>query len=273
MKIIPYTSDRLQEIQNMIEDPYVIENISDRLEEFSDCAMLAAVENTIIGVAVYTGKEKIVSFSLYIAPSQRRQGIGTKLLKALEDHMRESSVKEIYCDFKEDPGISTFMESNGYPLVFQSTLMALNQAPASQPDERIRFFKEGDYDTVHDTLHRAFQKMRREVGIPLKESTKSIEEAEKYLKNKNSILVLEVDSAVKGCLFLDGNEIDKLAVAPEEEKKGYGKTLLSAGLEAVFKKHQEATLWVVKGNPAEKLYANFGFQKIRLHSFHKKIFQ
>ena len=269
--IIPYTPDKKKEVRMLIEDPFVREDLLGCLEEFPDCGLVAMEKGVIVGVAVFTGKNAITSFTLYVGTSSRKRGVGTKLLLELEKSMCSSAVKEVYCDFQEDSKHSSFAEKNGYPLQFRSGLMTFQGTDTALSDHRIRLYKDQDYEAVHDLLHRAFQKMRKQVGLPLQDAPKSREEAKKYLENRTSIFVLEEESVIKGCIFLDGHKIDKLAVAPEEEGKGYGRALLAAGVKNIRIHHKEATLWVVQGNPAEKLYTSFGFQKRRLHCFHKKI--
>jgi len=269
--IIPYTPDKKKEVRMLIEDPFVREDLLGCLEEFPDCGLLAIEKDAIVGAAVFTGKNDVTSFTLYVGTCFRKRGIGTKLLHELEKNMRSSAVKEVYCDFQEDPDHSSFIEKNGYPLQFRSSLMTFQGTDTALPDHRIRLYEDQDYETVHDILHRAFQKMRKQVGLPLQDAPKSREEAKKYLENRTSIFILEEESIIKGCIFLDGHEIDKLAVAPEEEGKGYGKALLTAGVKRILKEQSEAVLWVVQGNPAEKLYKGFGFQRKRLHCFYKKI--
>lgn len=269
--IIPYTPDKKKEVRMLIEDPFVREDLLGCLEEFPDCGLVAMEKGVIVGVAVFTGKNAITSFTLYVGTSYRKRGVGTKLLLELEKSMRSSAVKEVYCDFQEDSKHSSFVEKNGYPLQFRSSLMTFQGTDTALSDHRIRLYEDQDYEAVHDLLHRAFQKMRKQVGLPLQDAPKSREEAKKYLENRTSIFVLEEESIIKGCIFLDGHEIDKLAVAPEEEGKGFGRALLAAGIKNIKIHHKEATLWVVQGNPAEKLYTSFGFQKRRLHCFHKKI--
>lgn len=269
--IIPYTPDQKGKVTTLIDDPFVREDLLGCLEEFPDCGLLAIEKDAIVGAAVFTGKNDVTSFTLYVGTSFRKRGIGTKLLHELEKNMRSSAVKEVYCDFQEDPDHSSFIEKNGYPLQFRSSLMTFQGTDTALPDHRIRLYEDNDYEVVHDILHRAFQKMRKQVGLPLLDSPRSMEEAAKYLENRTSILILEDETIMKGCIFLDGKEIDKLAVAPEEEGKGYGKALLTAGVKRILKEQSEAVLWVVQRNPAEKLYKGFGFQRKRLHCFYKKI--
>lgn len=269
--IIPYTPDKKKEVRMLIEDPFVREDLLGCLEEFPDCGLVAMEKGVIVGVAVFTGKNAITSFTLYVGTAYRKRGVGTKLLLELEKSMRSSAVKEVYCDFQEDSKHSSFVEKNGYPLQFRSSLMTFQGTDTALSDHRIRLYEDQDYEAVHDLLHRAFQKMRKQVGLPLQDAPKSREEAKKYLENRTSIFVLEEESIIKGCIFLDGHEIDKLAVAPEEEGKGYGKALLTAGVKRILKEQSEAVLWVVQRNPAEKLYKGFGFQRKRLHCFYKKI--
>lgn len=269
--IIPYTPDKKKEVRMLIEDPFVREDLLGCLEEFPDCGLVAMEKGVIVGVAVFTDKNAITSFTLTVGTAYRKRGVGTKLLLELEKSMRSSAVKEVYCDFQEDSKHSSFVEKNVYPLQFRSSLMTFQGTDTALSDHRIRLYEDQDYEAVHDLLHRAFQKMRIQVGLPLQDAPKSREEAKKYLENRTSIFVLEEESIIKGCIFLDGYEIDKLAVAPEEEGKGYGRALLAAGVKKIRIHHKEATLWVIQGNPAEKLYTGFGFQKRRLHCFHKKI--
>lgn len=62
-----------------------------------------------------------------------------------------------------------------------------------------------------------------------------------------------------------------VAVELKEQGKGYGKALISYGVNQILDKGEErVTLWAVEGNPAKELYKKLGFEVIRLHEFVEK---
>ncbi len=59
-------------------------------------------ESGVLAVGIFTGADKQSSMTLYVKPSRRREGIGTALLKELENNMRNVGVEKIVCDFKDN---------------------------------------------------------------------------------------------------------------------------------------------------------------------------
>ncbi len=94
---------------------------------------------------------------------------------------------------------------------------------------------------------------------------------EKSLKTyilKDCSFVIKVEKQIIGfCLTEEGDEdgeliIQNIAVNKVYQRKGIGKALLSEVLEATRQKgYKKAILTVTEGNPAQKMYENFGFKK------------
>lgn len=257
-------------LRELIPDSFTYDDFCRCLEEFPHCSALLFMDDILVGAAVFTGADRITSFTLYIKESHRLQGYGTVLLLHLEKQMRDAGVQEIYCDLQETEKDSEFLRKHGYLLQFRSNYMVHQNLTPPIKDERIRTYREEDYELVHDIFQKAFQKMRRELGLPMQANPPSPNEAADFLAHRDSLLVLEVNGDLKACMLMSGNEVDKLAVEPSEERKGYGKALLHAGITHIRRNHDHTVLWVVEGNPAIRLYEACGFSVERLHSFYKK---
>lgn len=262
---------RSEVVDLLREDEFIKKDVMSCLEEFPECAMMVKSDKDILAIGVYTGISKRTSFTLYVNPSRRNEGIGSILLTSLENEMSEKGIEEIICDYKVIDSIRAFILKKGYQSWFLSNYMVSTESikPSSQLD--ISTYKDRDYNEVQNLCSEAFHRMRLSVGLASTVDAPSEEEKSSFLKKAEDIFVLRENQEIIAASVVSSNEIDQIAVSVDKQGMGYGKALLAYTVNRLRESgFTEITLWVVEGNPAKTLYEKSGFKVHRLHEFVKK---
>ncbi|WP_234124076.1 GNAT family N-acetyltransferase [Clostridium hydrogenum] len=269
MYIEQYKNEYKPAINELItDDSFVKQDIIACLEQWPQYGMIVKNGNEILAVGIFTGADKKSSMTLYVKPSGRREGIGTMLLKALENSMRNAGVEEIVCDFKDNELEKTFLYKNGYKNWFYSNFMVYIGNKLAIDNCEINNYDDKDYDECQKIFSEAFHKMRLLVGLESTLSRPSEKQKNEYKENAENIFVLRAYNKIVAVAIIDDNEIDGVAVAIENQGNGYGKTLVSYSINKLLDRGcQKVSLWVVEGNPAKFLYEKLGFTTKRMHEF------
>ncbi|WBW96290.1 GNAT family N-acetyltransferase [Oceanirhabdus sp. W0125-5] len=269
ISIKEYKKEYKGAINDLISDnSFVRDDIIGCLDRWPECGILIEDGEKVLGVGVFTGVNKKTSMTLYVKPSKRREGIGTIILKALEEKMRNAGVEEAVCDFKENDVEQLFIYKNGYKQWFKSNYMTYTGGEMTIENHDIVKYEDEYYDECQKVLSESFHKMRLSVGMESTPSLPSEEERQDYKENADNIFVLRDNSIIVAVLRLDGDEIDALAVDEKHRGKGYGKALVGYGVNKVLSRGcTKVPLWVVEGNKAKYLYDKLGFIKERTHEF------
>lgn len=286
MKIRDYNRDLKEKVLNMNwEDDFVRKDVLGCLEEWPQFGIIIEEDEKVLAVGVFTGALKETSFTLYVEPANRGKGLGRNLLEALEKKMIKSGVLSVICDFKVNDEIERFIYKNGYKKGFYSNYMVYNGENLSVKACEIIQYEDKYYEINSKIYSEAFYNMRVLVGIEEKnskinEEKKELTEEEKLeiekqrkvtYNNKENIFLLKDEGEILGSITFTGNEIDAVAVDVMHQGKGYGKELVSFGVNKILERNNESvTLWAVEGNPAKYLYEKLGFKTLRLHEFVKK---
>ena len=81
-----------------------------------------------------------------------------------------------------------------------------------------------------------------------------------------SHIVLELDSASIGCLFVEEDDssllLHRILLLPEFQNQGLGSAVVSEILEAARRSRRSVRLQVFRGNPARRLYQRLGFSVV-----------
>lgn len=250
------------------ENNFVKEDIIKCLEQCSNHGVVVEGEKEILAVGVFTDEDKLSSMTLYVKPSRRKEGIGTMLLKALEDNMRNVGVEEVVCDFKDNELEKSFLYKNGYKNWFYSNLMIYTGDKLTVGNYEIINYEDKDYYECQKIFSEAFHKMRLLVGLESTLSCPSEKQKKVYKENADNIFILRDNKQIVSTARLEDNEIDAVAVDVDKQGKGYGKNLVSYSVNKLLDRgYEKVTLWVVEGNPAKFLYEKLGFTVDRMHEF------
>lgn len=269
INIEKYKNEYKSAINELItDDSFVMQDIIAGLEKCSQYGLIVKDEREIIGVGIFTDVDKRSSMTLYVKPSRRREGIGTTLLKALENNMKNAGVCEIVCDFKDNELEKTFLYKNGYKHWFYSNFMLYTGGKLMVDNYEIKNYEDKDYYECQKIFSEAFHKMRLSVGLKSTLDLPSEKEKNSYKENAENIFVLRESNKIAAVSILEDNEIDAVAVAIDKQGKGYGKTLVSYSVNKLLDRgYQKVSLWAVEGNPAKFLYKKLGFTTKRMHEF------
>lgn len=272
MKIYNYNEKDRSAVEELFSDNSLAKfEILRFLDENPTMGQLAKEEGKVIAVGVFSGFDKKSKLNLYVKPDRRNEGIGTKLLGSLEIVMSNGGVKEIVCSFEDKDKERSFSYKNGYKSWFYSNFMTYNDEIIKSSPLGIRQYKDDDYSQCQKVYSEAFYKMGQMVGFETTLSEPSEKEREAFLNNAENIFVITENDTIVASATIDGNEIDIVAVAVEEQGKGYGKRIISYCVnELINRGNQEIVLWCVDGNPAKHVYEKLGFKADCLHEFVKK---
>ena len=82
MKILPYNAEsHLNTILLFTNtDAFIQADIQKCLNENPDCTWVVEKEDQLIAVGVYSGRRQKTSYTLFVDPAHRRQGVGSLLL-------------------------------------------------------------------------------------------------------------------------------------------------------------------------------------------------
>lgn len=272
IEIKEYNDKYLEAIKGLSwEEDFVKEDILECLKQWSECSVVIEEEGIVVAVGVFTGAGSKTSLTLYVDPQKRGRGLGTRLIEILEEKMSKAGVLEAVCDFKASEQVKGFLVKNGYRDWFKSNYMVYQGPKLPVNDYEIVGYEDEDYEIAEKICSEAFHHMRLAVGMDSYLCTPSEEGKKSYAENKENIFVLKNAGEIVAMIILSGNELDAVAVDLKEQGKGYGKALISYGVNQILDKGEErVTLWAVEGNPAKELYKKLGFEVIRLHEFVEK---
>lgn len=282
-KIASYEAIYFDKIKKgILNDEFVKNDIGNCLQKWPECALVVLDQNEPVGIGVFTGANEKTSFSVYIHEDYRRQGVGSHLMTALHEKMKNDGVKEGVCDFLSDPNLESFAEKFGYKRWFQSNYMVYEGKNIGDSGMS-HFEKEGHtlrmipyedqyYSICQDIMSKSFHQMRLSVGMVSVPAMSSEENRQAYASCAQDIFLLADQEAVKGLIWLEDGEISSLAVAIPEQGKGYGKRLTEFGIREIMKRgHEPITLWCVEGNHAKHMYLGLGFIEVRRHTYMNSI--
>lgn len=269
MNIKQYKNEYKSAISELVSDNiFVREDIIGCLEQWPHCGVIVEGECEVLAVGVFSEESKKTSMTLYVKPSRRKEGIGTMLLKVLEDNMRNAGVDEIVCDFKTNALERSFLYKNGYKHWFHSNFMIYTGGKLPMDNYKIINYEDEHYAQCQKIFSEAFHKMRLLVGLESTLSLPNEKERSAYKENAENMFVLHDNNQIVAVARLEGNEIDAVAVAVDQQGKGYGKALVSYSVNKLLDRGcTKVTLWAVEGNPAKFLYEKLGFTTERMHEF------
>lgn len=250
------------------DDDFVKADILNCVEAWPDCAMVVVYKDEIVAVGVFGGSNETTSMTFYVKPERRKEGIGTTLLKALEDKMVSAGVKKVVCDFKGNKERQQFLYKRGYNPWFYSNLMIYEGGKLPTADYDVKSYEDKDYGECERIFSHGFHKMRLSMGLESKLSEPSEDQRKSYRENKENIFVLRENDEIIAVSRIDGCELDSVAVKIDKQGRGFGRHLVSYSVNQILHRgYSKVNLWVVEGNQAKALYEKLGFKVHRLHEF------
>lgn len=241
--------------ETMVEEEELRKNLISVLKNLEKCGIVAMEENELVGAAVFSGANKTTELQLYVKPLRRNSGIGTMILKAIEEKMSECGVEKVILNYTEDEFIRNFVYKRGYEYLYRAEPMIYKGGKINLNSYDIREYEDKYFDKAERILSTAFHKMRLSIGMKSKLAQPSEEYRNHCKDNKDNMFVLFNEGEIVAVTDLDGNCISHLAVDIKHQGKGYGRILASYAVNKILERgYKEVILWCLVGNTARFLY-------------------
>lgn len=268
-----YKEEYRLQVEDMINnDSFVQKDILSVIDMYPNHTLVVFDNDELIAIGAFTGIDDITSITLYVKEEKRGQGIGTSLLSALEEKMKEQNIQEVVCDFLIDDKVQGFLNRRGYDKWFESSLMKYQGNKIAVDERAIEKYKDTDYFTCQRVLSTSFHELRLSVGLESSLSLPSEKQKNQYNDNADNIFVVrDKYKEIVAVAIINGNELESTAVAINKQNLGYGKPLICHCINKILERGNDAVyLWVIEGNKARIIYDKLGFKVERKHLFYKK---
>lgn len=206
------------------------------------------------------------TFEVYVEveESERGKGIGTQMIAVILDRLKGrfkmGEELSIFGEYAPNEVSDHVAEKMGFH-VSRSNVMICTR-PKLFPVKGIREVREEDYLAYWTIWSTSYRSMLKEQGIPVSEEAAiDMSGLEEFLDTAEDRFVIEENGKIVAMGQIYGNMIGALAVAVDEQKKGYGTSLASFMARQVRKRgHNRVELYCEEGNnAARKTYEKVGF--------------
>lgn len=211
---------------------------------------------------------------VYVAPSFRRQGIGSAIVKYAENLFQEGGTQSIMSAVHADNDSAlAFARKHAYNNYFSSTFMQRTGTPFPLESLPVRPYTDEDYLVSQALYAKAFHEMRVRVGsfpnsviaMPSDSNRKSWNE-----DSENRFVYMENNEVVAHG-HLHGNELGSISVRTDLQGHGIGKKFIMYLCNELYRRGYETVdLWCVVGNYARSIYDALGFKEKFITEFQCK---
>jgi len=230
-------------------------------------------KNKLVGLALVEHGKRAFLY-VYVAPSYRCKGIGSKALELSEQILSKGETKEILACYKTSSTESkAFAEKFCYKGNFQSKYMKYHGEKFNLNDREvanIRDYKKEDYSVAQKLSATAFHQMRVNTGcFPESVVEKPSESSKKYWSETcdQRYILIDKDEIIGHARVVE-NEIDSLSIKQEHQGKGFGRNFTKFLCNTILnEKHDYVCLYCVVGNKAMFLYESLGFKEVYTAEF------
>jgi GNAT superfamily N-acetyltransferase len=253
-------------------EPEVTRGMFGNLVEIADAGFVAETAGGVVGAAFIRGQ----GGDVFVRRSERRRGIGTRLLRAIE----EKAVAEVLSlvAMRPDDPARYFLEANGYSKAWVYWLMGvdLEEPPESVWPEgaSVRTFREDDAPAVKELLDVSYAAEPHHVPLPF-EDWRSFMLGDPSFDANVWFLALAEDRVVGAALNWKEGYVKDIVVHPDWRGRGLGKALMLQTFgEFARRGISRVTLKTDSINPTEawRFYEHLGMTKERTYEvFDKKL--
>lgn len=234
-------------------------------------------ENGIKGFAYATqsnkeAKDWLVQF--YVAPQERRKGIGTALYKVMDAYFEELNPNTLRSQARadiDDP--ADFFKKLGYEKWYGSPEMYYRGG--LQPNVDIEFVN------YEDTYFERYIKLRQDSFYELRKQNNmqpfivpfNEQHREEFLKQKDSTFIALENDQIIAAVVMDGGYLDLIMVSPSYQGKGIGRKATQFAINRALSQGAKLiNLCYMEGNTkAENLYKCLGFEVVQVTHVYRQI--
>lgn len=215
--------------------------------------------------------------TIFVSKEYRRMGIGAVLMAKADQLLSENEAVErsIGVCMEGDRCSLQFLYKHGYYTSYSSYLMEREGAPLPESNISVRQYEEDDYEICHHIREIAFYQMHERAGIlPSYYFPPNDTERKRFADDRNNRFVMLLDGEIAAVGIIDGSELSHVSVRPNVQSRGYGRAFVSFLINEIMRRGEKnVKLWVVKGNPAKRLYESLGFKEKSLSHWVTKYYK
>lgn len=204
-------------------------------------------------------------------------GIGAALMAKANKLLsqQEAVERSIGICIDGDRSSLQFLYKNGYYISYSSYNMEREGVPLPESNISVRQYEDDDYEICHNIWEIAFYQMHERVGmLPSYYFPPNERERLRFAEDRNNRFVMLIDGEIVAVGIIHGNELSHVSVRPNVQSRGYGRAFVSFLVNEMMRRGEEIVkLWVVKGNPAKKLYESLGFKEKSLNHIVTKYYK
>ena len=252
----------------------------DLLRELTDepeSLTAAFLDEKLVGLAQIEAKVPQSYLVVFVAPSFRRQGIGSTIVKYAEDMFQKGGTQSIMSAIHADNESSlAFARKHGYNSYYSSTFMQRTGTPFPIETLSIRPYTDEDYLASQALYAKAFHEMRVRVGsFPNSVVAKPSESNRKSWKEDSANRFVYIENGeIAAHGHLHGNELGSISVRTDLQGQGIGKKFIMYLCNELYQRGNETVnLWCVVGNHAKNIYDSLGFKEKYIAEYQYKTLQ
>ncbi|WIV21198.1 GNAT family N-acetyltransferase [Paenibacillus polygoni] len=245
--------------------------------DFQGNIIVARYKGVTVGFLSFGPFRRQTVTTIFIRHECRRMGIGSELMKRANQLLlkNEEVERSIGVCVNGDHSSLQFIYKNGYYISYSSYIMELEGEFPAENQAFIRPYEEDDYITCHNISELAFFKMHEHINmLPSYYYPPNERERQRFAEDRTNRFVMLVDDEIVAVGIIDGSELSHVSVRPELQGRGYGRTFVTFLVNEIKRRGAKTVkLWVLKGNPAKKLYESLGFREKSLNHWVTKYYR
>jgi ribosomal protein S18 acetylase RimI-like enzyme len=261
----------LHEEQRELGEPEITLGMFSNLLEIAEASFTAERAGEVVG----SSRTRAGAIELGVRRSDRRQGIGTRLL-AVAEESTEAPVLRIYTTTLQPAGAG-FALARGYEKAWDYWLMGIDLDDSLEPphwsdDVAVRTFREDDAEAVKELLDLAYAEEPDHEPMAL-EDWKTFMLGDPNFDPSCWFLAEAEGELAAAALNWDDGYVKDLVVHPERRRRGLGESLMRHTFREFRRRGVErVTLKTDSVNPTEawRLYERLGMRKERTYEVFEK---
>jgi ribosomal protein S18 acetylase RimI-like enzyme len=261
----------LSDEQRELGEPELSEGMFANLVTIADVSLAAEVEGELVGDAHLRSG----NVDVQVRKPQRRRGIGTALLRTLEEGTDESVLHLVAP--QAQPAAASFARANGYEKGWDVWLMGIDldgtlEPPRWPDDVAVRTFQRDDAPLVKELLDLAYAEERDHEPMSF-EDWKTFMLGDPNFDPSCWFLADSEGELAAAILNWDDGYVKDLVVHPQRRRRGLGEGLMRHTFREFRRRGLDrVTLKTDSVNPTEawRLYERLGMRKERTYETFEK---
>lgn len=250
------------------------EDILRVLAEEPGLFVVSYIGDKLVGLAQVNEPVSQSYLTVFVAPEDRRQGIGSAMVRYAEAKLRAGGTQIVRSSFRAGhPSSFAFACKLGFEPYFSSAFMQRTGAPFPLEELPVRGYKDEDYLVCQSLYAAAFHEMRVRVGCFPDSAIAQPSEKERQTWKENAAnrFVYEFNGEIVAYGHIPGNEIGSVSVRTDVQGRGIGRTFVKYLCNEIIRRgNPSVELWCVVGNHARNLYDSLGFTEKHVAQFMRK---